>query len=164
MFKNIITSQLRSQQINIGILILRVGIAMLLIVHSFNLLSHLTESQDSFIVLMGLNNPITIALALSAELICGMLLFVGLGTRLILLPLIIAMSTIIITVHQCNIFETGKTAFLFLIGFVVMLIIGAGKYSMDSFFNTIEMKVELPFLFKNKRENRSENFEVGGEG
>ena len=164
MFKKVLSIRFHDQQINIGIFILRVCIAMLLIVHSCNLLSHLTERQDSFIELMGLNNPITIALALSAELICAILLLVGLGTRLILVPLIVTMSASILIVHQCNIFETGTTAFLYVTGFVVLFIIGAGKYSVDSFFSTKEKTTEIPIETNNKREDRSENFEVGGEG
>ena len=164
MFKKILSVQLHNQQINIGILILRLSLAVLMIPHGYNLLIHFTEKQDSFTTFMGLSSSISLTLAIGAELFCSIFLLIGLFTRLVLLPLMITMSVAIIHAHNGDIFGDGQTAFLYLIGFVVVFIIGAGKYSVDNFFTPRETKAEIPVEIKNKREDRRVNFEVGGEG
>jgi hypothetical protein len=80
------------------------------------------------------------------------------------MPLMITMSVAIIQAHHGDIFGDGQTAFLYLMNFVAVFMIGAGKYSIDSFFALKETKAEIPVETKNKREDRSVNFEVGGEG
>ncbi len=165
MLKKILSIQFHDQQINIGILILRVSLAGLMIPHGYNLLIHFTEKQDSFTTFMGLSSSISLTLAIGAELFCSIFLLIGLGTRLILIPLMITMSVAIIHAHNGDIFGDGQTAFLYLIGFLTVFIIGAGKYSVDNFFTPKEKEIVIPAAeIKNKREDRSANFEVGGEG
>ena len=165
MFKKLLSVQLHHTPINIGILILRVSLAMLMIPHGYNLLIHFTDKQNSFTTFMGLSSSISLALAIVVELFCSIFLLIGLGARLALIPLMITMSVAIIQAHHGDIFGNGQTAFLYLIGFATVYIIGAGKYSVDSFFTPKEKEIVIPPVeSKNKREDRSVNFEVGGEG
>ena len=164
MFKKLLSVQLHHTPINIVILIFRVSLAMLMIHHGYNLLIHFAEKQDSFTTFMGLSSSISLALTIAVELFCSIFLLIGLGTRLILIPLMITMLVAIIQAHHGDIFGDGQTAFLYLIGFLTVFIIGAGKYSVDNFLTPKKTKAEIPVEIKNKREDRSVNFEVGGEG
>lgn len=63
------------------------------------------------------------------------LLLLGLGTRLISLPLILVMLVAILTVHAGNGFEAGNNGFEIPLYYIVMLlsliVFGAGKFSVD---------------------------------
>jgi putative oxidoreductase len=63
------------------------------------------------------------------------LLILGLGTRIISLPLIFVMLVAIFTVHISNGFEAGDNGFEIPLYYILMLfslvVYGAGKYSID---------------------------------
>jgi len=67
------------------------------------------------------------------------LLILGLGTRIISIPLIFVMLIAIITVHIENGFEAGNNGFEIPLYYILMLlsliVFGAGKYSVDYFIS-----------------------------
>lgn len=69
----------------------------------------------------------------------AVLLLLGLGTRLISMPLMIVMLVAIFTVHFSNGFEAGNNGFEIPVYYLTMLftlfIFGAGKFSIDFFIN-----------------------------
>jgi len=64
------------------------------------------------------------------------LLFIGLGTRIISIPLIVVMLVAIFTVHLSNGFNAGDNGFEIPLYYLVMLltlvVYGSGKYSVDN--------------------------------
>ena len=74
-------------------------------------------------------------LATGTEALGVVLLFLGLGTRLISIPLIITMIVAIVTVHLGNGFEAGNNGFeiplYYMIMLFTLLIYGSGKFSLD---------------------------------
>ena len=74
-------------------------------------------------------------LATGTETLGFILLFLGLGTRLISIPLIITMIVAIITVHLGHGFEAGNNGFEIPLYYIIMLftllVYGSGKYSLD---------------------------------
>jgi len=74
-------------------------------------------------------------LAGTAEAAGVILLFLGLGTRVISIPLIFTMIVAIFTVHIGNGFAAGDNGFeiplYYLLMLFVLLTYGAGKYSLD---------------------------------
>ncbi len=74
-------------------------------------------------------------LATGTEALGVVLLALGLGTRLISIPLIITMIVAIVTVHLGNGFEAGKNGFeiplYYIIMLITLLIYGSGKFSID---------------------------------
>lgn len=52
-------------------------------------------------------------------------------TRLATIPLIIAMSVALFFSHHGDIFGKGEHPALYLLGFIVLLISGPGKFSLD---------------------------------
>ncbi len=74
-------------------------------------------------------------LATGTEALGVVLLALGLGTRLISIPLIITMIVAIVTVHLGNGFEASNNGFeiplYYMIMLITLLIYGSGKFSMD---------------------------------
>jgi len=75
-------------------------------------------------------------MAAGLEAIGVVLLFLGLGTRLIAFPLMFVMFIAIATVHWGNGFESGSNGFeiplYYLLMLFTLLIYGGGKYSLDN--------------------------------
>lgn len=74
-------------------------------------------------------------LATGTEVLGVVLLALGLGTRLIAIPLIVTMLVAIATVHWANGFEAGNNGFEIPLYYIAMLLVllffGAGKLSID---------------------------------
>jgi len=86
---------------------------------------------------MGLPLPgLNAYLAASAEALGVVLLALGLGTRIISIPLMITMLVAIFTVHIGNGFAAGDNGIeiplYYLLMLVALLIYGSGKLSLDS--------------------------------
>lgn len=80
---------------------------------------------------IGLGSEVSLVLVAFAEAICGFLVILGLGTRWASIPLIIAMAVAAFVAHATDPFGTKEKPLLFLIIFVVLLLTGSGKYSVD---------------------------------
>jgi uncharacterized membrane protein YphA (DoxX/SURF4 family) len=76
------------------------------------------------------------------EIICGLLIVLGLVTRLAVIPLIAVMTTAIWTTKVPILLDKGfwsaaheaRTDYAMLLGLIFLLIVGAGRWSMDSKF------------------------------
>ncbi len=78
-------------------------------------------------------------LATATESLGVILLILGLGTRIIAIPLIITMIVAIITVHLGHAFEAGNNGFEIPLYYIIMLftliVYGSGKFSIDHLVN-----------------------------
>jgi putative oxidoreductase len=74
-------------------------------------------------------------MAATTELAGVVLLFLGIGTRLISIPLMVVMLVAIFTVHLANGFEAGSNGFeiplYYLIMLLALMVYGPGKYSVE---------------------------------
>jgi putative oxidoreductase len=85
---------------------------------------------------MGMPFPTVNAyLSASTEVAGSVLLLIGLGTRLISIPLMIVMLVAIFTVHISHGFEAGANGFeiplYYLIMLFTLLVYGPGRYSLE---------------------------------
>lgn len=126
------TIELRSRRVNITILILRVGIALLMLWHGIPKLQMLITGDIQFPAVMGMSPTISLALAVFAEVVCSMLLLIGLLTRYALIPLIITMLTAVLIIHGDDPFATQELGILYLIVYSALFILGSGKFSFDA--------------------------------
>lgn len=78
-------------------------------------------------------------LATTTETLGFILLFLGLGIRIITIPLMVTMVVAIVTVHLGNGFEAGNNGFeiplYYLIMLFTLLVYGSGKFSLDYLLN-----------------------------
>ncbi len=115
----------------IAILVLRLGLGILMIPHGFNKLQHFSEYAAKFSDPFHIGKTASLALVIFAEFFCSCLLIAGLFTRLAVIPLIITMAVAVFIAHHGEIFDDGEHGALYLVGYLVILIAGPGKISLD---------------------------------
>lgn len=81
---------------------------------------------------LGLGAPASLGLAVFAEVICAVLLVVGLFTRWASVPLIITMLVALFIVHGGDGLKEQESALLFLIPYLILAMKGGGWYSLDA--------------------------------
>jgi putative oxidoreductase len=87
--------------------------------------------QHKFINFMGMGTTASLALVVFAEFFCSMFLILGLFTRFAAIPLIITMCVALFKAHNGEVFGDGQTATLYLTGYIVLLLVGPGRVSVD---------------------------------
>lgn len=119
-----------------GLLVLRVwlGLSMLLI-HGLAKLQAFSSTLAMFKDRMGIPAPLGVC-AILAESACSVLLVLGLATRPAAIFLAVTMGVAFAKVHKMMLVappgaQTGELAFVYLGGFVVLFLAGAGRFSVD---------------------------------
>ena len=116
---------------NIAMLVLRVGLGLMMLPHGYDKLVRFSSMKNKFINFLGMGSTVSLSLSLFAELFCAVFVIIGLFTRFTVLPLIIGMSVALFKAHNAAIFGDGERAALYLTGFIVILLVGPGKASVD---------------------------------
>lgn len=116
---------------NVAMLILRVGMAGLMLPHGYDKLIKFAEYKAKFINFLGLGPTASLALLIFAEFFCSFLLIIGLFSRFACIPLIIAMAVALWKGHNGEVFGEGEHATMYIIAFATILIVGPGKISVD---------------------------------
>ena len=116
-----------------GLLLLRVVTGLLMLTqHGWGKLMSYGEKADVWADPIGLGGPVSLALAIFAELLCSALIVVGLSTRAAAVPLAITMLVAAGIVHWDDPFGKKEFALLYLVPFLTLILTGAGKYSVDA--------------------------------
>ncbi|MEO6915159.1 MAG: DoxX family protein [Chitinophagaceae bacterium] len=116
---------------NVAMLVLRVAAGALIMHHGYDKLVHFSQMQTRFMNFMGIGQTLSLSLVIFAEFFCGLFLIIGLFSRLVVIPPIISLSVAIFKAHNADFFDSGEKASLFLICFIVLLLLGPGKASID---------------------------------
>lgn len=121
---------------NAGLLVLRVwlGLSMLLL-HGWGKVENHAQLAQGFPDPLGVGTALSVNLVIFAEVLCALLLVVGLAARLALVPLIVTMAVAFFAVHGGRLAGdgNGEMAFVYLAGFVALFIAGPGRYSFDHY-------------------------------
>ena len=133
MIKQILSTKINDSQINLGLLLLRITVGVLMAFHGYQKISNFYDIEPKFMEFMGLSKGISLGLVIGAEFLCSVLLVIGWATRFVLVPLIITMLVAVFVAHGGDIFGKGELAFFYLMVYIILLITGAGKYSADNF-------------------------------
>ena len=131
----IYSTSLDLKQVDIALLVLRIGVAALMLTHGTPKLIQLFSGEEIiFRDPLGLGMATSLALVVFAEFICSILIAIGLGTRLAVIPLIIAMLTALLIVYIDAPFGKKEVPLLYCLIYVVLLITGAGKFALDYYW------------------------------
>ncbi|WP_418636660.1 DoxX family protein [Winogradskyella sp.] len=123
---------------DLGLLLLRVflGLAMCF-GHGIGKWNTLFSGEEiQFADPFGIGATPSLVMAVFAEVICAILLALGLFTRWALLPLIITMLIAACVVHISDGFGVMEKALLYGIGYMALCFTGPGKYSVDAFLKS----------------------------
>jgi len=132
MLIKILNPKISIAKIDISLLLLRIVSAMLMIPHGYNKLIHFSEKSTDFMSFMGMGSKLSYSLLVGAEFFCAILLLIGLFSRLALVPLVVTMFVAVFKAHSGDIFGDGETAFFYFTCYLVLLITGPGKWSLDN--------------------------------
>lgn len=129
------TTKISPKLLSVGLLFFRLCLGGLMIAnHGWIKIVNFEVLKTQFLNFLGLGSQISLILAITAEILCSILLIFGLYTRVVLIPLIITMLVAIGT-HGWQIFGEAEMGFLYLLGFVFLFIVGPGDNSIDARMN-----------------------------
>ena len=121
---------------DLGLLVLRLWLGLsLLVLHGWPKLSTFSAKSSKFPDPLGIGSTQSLALATFAEVVCALLIVIGLFTRLASLTLAITMAVAFAIVHKMVLASgpgSGELAWVYLAGFVVLFLAGAGRFSIDA--------------------------------
>lgn len=100
--------------------------------HGYDKMVHFNEMKGSFMNFLHLGPTVTLSLVIFAELFCAALIIIGLFTRLASFVLLFNMIVIVFVVMNRDIYGKAELGALYLAGYLVLLICGAGKVSIDN--------------------------------
>ena len=132
MIRSFLSSDYRQNNLDIALLILRVGIGSLMLVHGLPKLTSLMAGGPlQFPGVFGMSPGLSLALTVFAEVVASVFIIVGLGTRLATIPLIITMLVAVFFIHSQDPFAKQELGLLYLLPYVLLLITGGGRLSLD---------------------------------
>ena len=135
LMKRLLSTSCSDWAFNIGTLVLRLGAGGLVIAHGYDKLVHFATLRHQFMNFMGIGSSTSLTLVIFAEFFCGLLVVLGLFTRLTAIPIVFSLAVALVKVHNCDVFGAGEKAALYLTCFMVILLCGPGKGSVDGLIN-----------------------------
>jgi putative oxidoreductase len=134
MFKILFSPSQDSALTNLGLLVMRLWLGSAMFFnHGIEKLTHFKDIAPTFPDPLGIGQPVSLALVMFAEVVGSLLLVMGLLTRFAALTLVIDLFVAFLMVHDSALSgkNSGELAFIYLAGFVVLLITGGGMISLD---------------------------------
>lgn len=131
--KKLFSTGYNAKSTDIALLIARVGIALLMFTHGIPKIAKLSETPVQFMDFLGLGATISLCLAIFGEVICSLFIMLGIGTRLAVIPPVITMLVAVFHVHLSDPFVKQEMGLHYLLTYVVLFIMGSGRYSLDHF-------------------------------
>ena len=123
--KNTYSTNLNLRNVDLGLLIFRLGISALMLTHGIpKLIKFFGSEEIVFADPLGLGAITTFTLAVFAEFVCSVLVILGLGTRLAVIPLIGTMAVAALIVHVPDGFGRQELPLLYLTGWVLLFFTG----------------------------------------
>lgn len=119
-------------RVDLGLLFLRVfaGGTMLLS-HGIPKFMKFAQLAERFPDPLGVGSKFSLVLAVFAEVVCAVLLILGLATRLASVPLLSTMIVAFFVVHALDPFAQKELAFLYGAIFLALAVSGPGNFSLD---------------------------------
>jgi putative oxidoreductase len=117
---------------SLALLVLRLAVGSLMLTHGLGKLTMLFgEGPIQFLDPIGVGVTTSLMLTVFAEVFCSIFLIFGFATRLSSIPLLITMLVAILIVHAPDEFGRKELPLLYAVVYFVILLLGAGKYSVD---------------------------------
>jgi putative oxidoreductase len=129
--KKLMSIQYNPLALNTSMLLLRLTMGILMMAHGYDKLIHLNEYKTTFLNFLGIGSTGSLLLVVFAEFFCALFIVIGLFTRIVVIPLIITMAVVVFQVNTLDFFGKAELGSLYLAGFLVLLMCGPGKVSVD---------------------------------
>ncbi|MBB1282890.1 DoxX family protein [Flavisolibacter sp. BT320] len=130
--KKLFSTKVSESTLSVALFLLRVGAGSLMMIqHGLGKLQNFGARANSFSDPFGIGSTTSLSLVIFAEFFCAAFVILGLFTRLAAIPIVIAMGVALFVAHNGNFFGKGELPGLFLICFLVILLTGPGRFSLD---------------------------------
>ena len=117
---------------DIALLVLRLALGgSMLVAHGLVKFQNFGEQSTQFPDPFGFGGPLSMGLAVFAEMFCSILIILGALTRVAAIPLMITMGTAFLVIHTADAWNIKELAFVYLAGFFTLFCLGAGRFSVD---------------------------------
>jgi putative oxidoreductase len=80
---------------------------------------------------LGIGNSLSLGLAIFAEVLCALLVALGLFTRWVSLPLIVTMFVAFFLVHGNHPWAKREMSFIYMMAYIAIGLLGSGRFSLD---------------------------------
>ncbi|MEO8066154.1 MAG: DoxX family protein [Flavobacteriales bacterium] len=118
--------------LDFGLLLLRVVAGGSMIYgHGWGKLMHFSDKMDSFGDPIGLGSTLSLILVVFAEVVCALLVMLGLWLRVSTVPLVITMGVAVFITHAGDPFGDRETAMFYLAAFTALFCTGSGRFAID---------------------------------
>lgn len=128
----LISTAYNNYAFNLATLVLRLGMGILMIPHGYDKLVHFVQYKKDFMNFLGMGSTLSLALVVFAEFFCSVFLVMGLFTRVVASILFIEMLVVVFSAHKGQVFGDGEHGMLYLTGYMAIVLLGAGKASLDA--------------------------------
>ncbi|MDO5511023.1 MAG: DoxX family protein [Weeksellaceae bacterium] len=133
MLRKILHPGMYAPKIDLSLLIIRLLAGGVMLTHGIPKLQKLLAGPPvQFADPLGMGAETSIILAIFAEVFCALLIVLGLFTRLASLPLLSTMLIALFVVHWNDPFAKQELALIYGALYAILLLTGAGKYSLDN--------------------------------
>lgn len=130
--KKLMSISYSASAFNLALFLLRVGAGLLILIsHGYVKLTKFDTMKSEFTNFLGMGSTVSLSLSIFAELFCAAFVILGLFTRLASIPLVINMAVAVIVGHNYDVLKTGEKASLFFLIFLLILLVGPGRFSVD---------------------------------
>lgn len=130
--KNINSTKPNANLVDVLILIIRIFVGLSMLTHGIPKLETLvTSNQIQFMSFLGMGSIFTMVLVVFAEFLCSIFIIIGLFTRIACIPLMFTMLVAFFLVHSADSYVDKELSILYFFIYLVILILGSGKFSID---------------------------------
>ena len=131
MFYNFLFPQyFRGKGVSIVLLLIRLFFGALFFLHGLDKLTNFNELSQNYPSVLGFGSYMTLMITVFCEFACSMFFIVGCVTRIVLLPMIVAMAVAFFDIHD-GMMPDGELALIYMIVFIGIFLTGPGRYSVD---------------------------------
>ncbi len=102
-----------------------------MLVHGIAKVRGYSDMSASFPDPIGFGSQLSLLMAIGAEVGCSLLLIVGAASRLAAVPLAFTMLVALFAVHGSDPWKVKELAAVYLLVYVSLILIGAGRFSID---------------------------------
>lgn len=120
----------RGKGVSLLIFVVRVFFGVLFFTHGLDKMMNFNSIVDNYPSVLGFGSYMTLMVSIICEFGCSLFLIAGLLVRIITIPMIISMGVAFFDVHDAMMPE-GELALIYFIIFILLFLIGPGRYSVD---------------------------------
>ncbi|MEO5667580.1 MAG: DoxX family protein [Bdellovibrionota bacterium] len=120
--------------VDIGLLFVRiVGGFFMLYLHGWPKLQGYAQMAPNFANPIGIGSQASFWLAVFAEVLCALFVFLGIATRWAALPLFVTMAVAAFVVNAANPLMSKELAYIYLCIYAALFCLGGGRFGLDNF-------------------------------